>query len=62
MNDVPLNQRAQLVAQGLFGYQIDRTAKLILKVELHAEVAFRGGRSVEIDYDIDVTISFRRPP
>lgn len=61
MDSVSFDQRTQLAAQCLFGHQIDGAAQLILKVELHAEVTLRGGWSVEVDQDIDVTVGSDHP-
>src|SRR3954470_16807705 len=55
MHSLTLHVRTQFRTQRLVRHEVDRTSQQILEEELDAEVACRGGRSVERDEDVHVT-------
>lgn len=47
------DKRAQFRAHSLVGHQVNRAAEQVFEVELDAEVAFRGGRPIEGNQDVE---------
>ena len=59
MNQVPLDIGLQLGANNALLYQINGTAKQVLQVELHPEIALGGGATFETDHHINVAAVLR---